>query len=322
MGNKISHRIIKKKKSRTYSARETSTISSDDSASVHIQLVPQLKTVAGRPYFEENFSTYIFPADWEEADRLQVLHFVLKHALDGNYNAKLSDIIRPGSKILDIGCGPGHWCFEIAQEFPYAEVYGIDILSSFPNKIKPKNCHFRTCDILEGLPFGDDEFDYVFMRHMLPSIKTYQWLSVLKDVKRVMKPGGTIESVELNCIPEAMSVAFEIDLHQKFEPMIEVLGFQNVTSMSKYISLGNAGKISQIWTTNLVQMGEAVRSILAPLMNLTEDEWDRTFRIMYFDELESMPWVVSNSWTLYSEKTYIAAYRFVIGKLPWIYQHW
>ncbi|CAG8469465.1 10651_t:CDS:2 [Dentiscutata erythropus] len=270
MGNKISRRIIRKKKSRNNSSREESTISSDDSNSVHIQLVPQLKTVA----------------DWEEADRLQAFHFVLKHALDGNYNAKLSNIIRPGSKIL-----ARYWmCFEIAQEFPYAEVYGIDILSTFPNKIKPNNCHFRTCDILEGLPFGDDEFDYVFMRYMLTSIKTYQWLPVLKDIKRVIKPGGTIESVELNTVHEVMLDAFEIDLQQKFEPMFEVLGFQNVSSISKYISLGkwdeNAGKIGQIFTTNTVQMAEAVKSILAPLMNLTEDEWDRMFRKMYFEEVD------------------------------------
>ncbi|CAG8657912.1 5307_t:CDS:2 [Gigaspora margarita] len=241
--------------------------------SSNAQLVPQLKTVDGRPYFEENFSTYIFPADWEEADRLQALHFALKHILDGNYSAPLSNIIKPGT-----------------QEYPYAEVYGIDILSSFPSKIKPKNCHFKTCDILEGLPFDDNEFDYIFMRHMLASIKAYQWFSVLKDIKRVLKSGGVIESVELNCTHDAMSDAFDIDLKLKFGPMFKDLGFQNVAFTSKYISLGkwdaNAGKIGQIWTTNTVQMAEAVKSILLPHMKLTDDEWDRMFKTMYFDEVD------------------------------------
>ncbi|RIB30070.1 S-adenosyl-L-methionine-dependent methyltransferase [Gigaspora rosea] len=308
MGNKISHRIIKRKnafRTNSYPSRDSNTISTGYNDSSNSQLVPQLKTVAGRPYFEENFSTYIFPADWEEADRLQALHFSLKHILDGNYSAPLSNIIKPGSKILDIGCGPGHWSFEIAQEYPYAEVYGIDILSSFPNKIKPKNCHFKTCDILEGLPFNDNEFDYIFMRHMVASIKAYQWFSVLKDIKRVLKSGGIIESVELNCTPhsigpvhtqfmklcnDAMSDAFDIDLKLKFEPMFKDLGFQNVTFTSKYISLGNwganAGKIGQIWTTNTVQMAEAVKSILLPHMKLTDDEWDRMFKTMYFDEVD------------------------------------
>ncbi|KAF0543571.1 S-adenosyl-L-methionine-dependent methyltransferase [Gigaspora margarita] len=269
MGNKISHRIIKRKKTfrtNSYPSRDSNSnaISTDYSDSSNAQLVPQLKTVDGRPYFEENFSTYI-----------------------------------------DIGCGPGHWSFEIAQEYPYAEVYGIDILSSFPSKIKPKNCHFKTCDILEGLPFDDNEFDYIFMRHMLASIKAYQWFSVLKDIKRVLKSGGVIESVELNCTPhsigpvqtqfmkicnDAMSDAFDIDLKLKFGPMFKDLGFQNVTFTSKYISLGkwdaNAGKIGQIWTTNTVQMAEAVKSILLPHMKLTDDEWDRMFKTMYFDEVD------------------------------------
>ncbi|CAG8590306.1 9586_t:CDS:2 [Dentiscutata erythropus] len=242
MGNKISRRIIKRKKStRTNSSRESSTISSRASSS-NLQLTPQLRTVAGRPYFDESFSSYIYPADWEEADRIQALHFVLKHIFNGNYS----------------------------QEFPEADVYGIDIMSSFPNQIKPNNCYFQTCDILEGLPFDDNEFDYVFMRHMNVSIKKDQWLPVLKDIKRVMKPGGVIESVELNCFPystgpvqtqfmnkmnEAMIEVLDMDLQFKLEPMFKDLEFQNVTSIT-------------------------------PVMNLTEDEWDRLQKIMYFEEID------------------------------------
>ncbi|CAG8457349.1 2179_t:CDS:2, partial [Dentiscutata erythropus] len=272
MGNKISRQIAKRKKStRTNSSGESSSDSSSN-----IQLTPQLRTLAGRPYFDESFSSYILPADWEEADRVQALHFVLKHMFNGNYCAKLSDIIKPGT-----------------QEFPEADVYGIDIASSFPNQIKPNNCHFQTCDILEGLPFDDNEFDYVFMRYMSVSIKKDQWLSVLKDIKRVMKPGGVIESVELNSFPysmgpvmiqfmnkmnDAMIEVLGMELQVKLEPMFKELSFQNVTSISKYISLGkwdeNTGKIGQIWTTNTYQMGESAKPILAAAMNLTEDEWD------------------------------------------------
>ncbi|CAG8728238.1 3260_t:CDS:2, partial [Cetraspora pellucida] len=194
-----------------------------------------------------------FPTDWEEADRIQEFHFMLKHILGGNYSAQLSNIIKPGSQILDIGCGPGHWCFEIAQEFPDADIYGIDITPSFPSKIKPKNCYFQKCDILEGLPFGDNRFDYVFMRYMLPVMKKDQWPAVLKDIKRVMKPGGIIESVELNATPysmgpiymkfnekvaETMLKSFGMDLHMKFEPLFKEMEFQNVMCTNKYISIG------------------------------------------------------------------------------------
>ncbi|CAG8462881.1 4241_t:CDS:2 [Racocetra fulgida] len=159
----------KGKKSNQTDCYEEASISTSSSSSV--PLTPQLRTIA----------------DWEEADRIQEYHFMLKHILGGNYGAPLSKIIKPGT-----------------QEFPEADVYGIDITPSFPNKIKPKNCYFQTCDILEGLPFEDNRFDYVFMRYMHSVMKKHQWPAVLKDIMRVMKPGGMIESVELNAIPYSM----------------------------------------------------------------------------------------------------------------------
>ncbi|CAG8502051.1 8447_t:CDS:2, partial [Scutellospora calospora] len=200
MGNKISIKITKKlnkKKRIKFSSSKNETLDSANSS--NSRLTSNLRIVDGRPYFDEDFSMYMFPIDWEEADRIQALHFVLKHILGGNYSAPLSNIIKPGSKILDIGCGPGH-CLETSQEFTNAEFYGIDLISTFPDMIKPPNCYFQTCNILDGLPFDDNEFDYIFMRHMLTIMKKSQWNSVLKDIMRVMKPGGVIESVELNLI--------------------------------------------------------------------------------------------------------------------------
>ncbi|CAG8549312.1 4475_t:CDS:2 [Racocetra fulgida] len=96
--------------------------------------------------------------------------------------------------------------FEIAQEFPEAYVYGIDIISSFPSDIKPSNCYFKECNISDGLPFSDNEFDYVFMRHMFLALKNHQWVPLLNEIMRVLKPGGIVEFVEFDLIPLARSV--------------------------------------------------------------------------------------------------------------------
>jgi ubiquinone/menaquinone biosynthesis C-methylase UbiE len=73
-------------------------------------------------------------------------------------------MLRKGSKILDVGCGPGTWSMEIAGEYPKSTVIGIDMTPLFPREIKPSNCAFYQCNLLNKLPFEDSSFDYVFMR--------------------------------------------------------------------------------------------------------------------------------------------------------------
>jgi ubiquinone/menaquinone biosynthesis C-methylase UbiE len=53
---------------------------------------------------------------------------------------------------------------EIAGEYPKSTIIGVDLNNVFPRDIKPINCQFHQCDALQGLPFEDDTFDYVFMR--------------------------------------------------------------------------------------------------------------------------------------------------------------
>jgi ubiquinone/menaquinone biosynthesis C-methylase UbiE len=53
---------------------------------------------------------------------------------------------------------------EIAGEYPKSTIVGVDMTGVFPRDIKPTNCQFYQCDVLQGLPFPEATFDYVFMR--------------------------------------------------------------------------------------------------------------------------------------------------------------
>ncbi len=66
---------------------------------------------------------YTLPADMEEIDRLDFLHYMLRFAFQGNYAAPITN---PGS-ILDVGAGTGRWAIEMAQAFPHARVIGLDV---------------------------------------------------------------------------------------------------------------------------------------------------------------------------------------------------
>lgn len=78
--------------------------------------------------------------------------------------APVTDVLRKGANVLDIGCGPGSWTMEMAGEYPKSTIVGVDMVPLFPKDIKPTNCLFYQNNVLNGLPFQDSTFDYVFMR--------------------------------------------------------------------------------------------------------------------------------------------------------------
>lgn len=63
--------------------------------------------------------------DFVEQDRLSLQHEIFVRALKG----KLTTTRLPAStrRILDLGTGPGHWAVSMAQQYPRAEVVGLDI---------------------------------------------------------------------------------------------------------------------------------------------------------------------------------------------------
>ncbi|KAI8142926.1 S-adenosyl-L-methionine-dependent methyltransferase [Fennellomyces sp. T-0311] len=156
----------------------------------------QYMWMAGRKYHQTPSSPYMLPCDEDEVDRLHLLHFMIRFAIQGNYLAPVSDILRKGGRVLDVGCGPGSWAMEIAGEYPKSQVVGIDINAMFPSDIKPSNCTFQQQNLLDGLPFEDASFDYIFMRFIGLGIQRKQWSKVLDELVRVLKPDGWIELAE------------------------------------------------------------------------------------------------------------------------------
>ncbi|GAA5813046.1 hypothetical protein MFLAVUS_006513 [Mucor flavus] len=149
-----------------------------------------------RKYNHVTGSNYLLPCDDEEIDRLHLQHFMIRFAIQGNYLAPVSDILRKGGRVLDIGCGPGSWSMEIAGEYPKSTVIGVDITPIYPKEIKPTNCAFYQCNVLNTLPFEDNTFDYIFMRFMSQGVESEKWPFILSELVRVLKPNGWIEWVE------------------------------------------------------------------------------------------------------------------------------
>jgi ubiquinone/menaquinone biosynthesis C-methylase UbiE len=88
----------------------------------------------------------------------------------------------------------------MATEFPSVNFTGIDQVELFPHDIRPSNVTFQKQDVLLGLPFEDNSFDFVQMRLFLLAFNRSQWQDALKEAYRVTKPGGYVQLLEVQLI--------------------------------------------------------------------------------------------------------------------------
>lgn len=100
---------------------------------------------------------YLLPKDALEDQRLNFQHHLLYRTISNHYLAPLAPTT---ASILDVGTGTGIWPIEMATLFPHAHVLGVDVaLSSLPRPL-PLNCLFSQANILQGLPFPDQQFEF------------------------------------------------------------------------------------------------------------------------------------------------------------------
>ncbi len=157
------------------------------------------RTVGGRRFVAG--VPYLLPKDMGETNRLDFQHYMLRFALKGNYAAPIQN----PRDILDVGCGTGRWAMELAQEFPRANVIGVDVApppaedgaASTPGAdARPTNYVFVQGNVLERLPFADNSFDFVHQRLLTLAVPGRRWPSVVQELLRVTRPGGWVELIE------------------------------------------------------------------------------------------------------------------------------
>ncbi|CAI2185370.1 17066_t:CDS:2, partial [Funneliformis geosporum] len=160
-------------------------------------ILDTFRYIGGRRYHNVVDSKYYLPNDLTEIDRLEKQHYLFRHIWQGNFSAPVHEHLRKKENhacVLDVGCGPGTWVTEMAYEYPSAVFVGVDISPIFPSELKkPENATFLQ-NMLDGLPFEDDTFDFVYQRFLASAISEEQWKDeVIYELYRVTKPGGWVE---------------------------------------------------------------------------------------------------------------------------------
>lgn len=106
-----------------------------------------------------------------------------------------------GASALDVCCGTGDWSFSLAESVgKKGNVIGLDFSQNMLSVAKEKNqeLNYNNLEFVHGnameLPYEDNSFDFVTIGFGLRNVPDY--MTVLKEMYRVVKPGGVVACLE------------------------------------------------------------------------------------------------------------------------------
>jgi arsenite methyltransferase len=152
--------------------------------------------------------------------------------------------IHPDARVLDVGCGSGWASRLMAQKAGKGRVVGIDISDEMVKVARESstslsNVEYRVASAGK-LPFADNEFSHSFS---MESLYYYEdILSALKEIARVVEPGGSFFSVvdlyEENRPShqwiQDLQVPVQLLSTQQYRSLFEQAGFVNIHDQRLY----------------------------------------------------------------------------------------
>ena len=119
-----------------------------------------------------------------------------------NYNPKywtqvVKDIaeyykLKPGDKILDVGCGKGFMLYDFAKLNPDFNIFGIDISKyAIENCIEPLKGKLQVGNAI-SLPYPDNHFDLVISINTHHNLDGEDIINAFNEVERVTKKNSYI----------------------------------------------------------------------------------------------------------------------------------
>jgi protein-L-isoaspartate(D-aspartate) O-methyltransferase len=108
---------------------------------------------------------------WEKVARVMVEHYGIK----------------PGDKILDVGCGKGFLLYDFTKVVPGLELHGIDISEYAIDNAKEEIKDRLQVGNATSLPFPDNYFDFVYSITTLHNLHCYDLDRALREIERVGK---------------------------------------------------------------------------------------------------------------------------------------
>lgn len=148
------------------------------------------------------FVHQVFESIADHYDRMNSLLSFRMHKVWRRFAMKKMGV-KPGDSAIDVCCGTCDWAIALAKASGTGKIIGLDfsqnMLQVAQKKLKEKGLEDQV-ELVHGdamnLPFPDNSFDYATIGFALRNVPDFVW--VLNEMKRVVKPGGLVVSLELS----------------------------------------------------------------------------------------------------------------------------
>jgi len=111
---------------------------------------------------------------------------------DGRWRPVARDIIarfglKPGMRVLDVGCAKGFLVKDLMQETPGLEAFGLDVSCYALMHCEPESVGRLHLGTAERLPFPDASFDAVLSINTIHNLDTKGCIRALREMRRVVR---------------------------------------------------------------------------------------------------------------------------------------
>lgn len=179
-----------------------------------------------------------------------------------------------GRSVLDFGCGPGHDLVGFGHFSRCERLVGVDVSSTSVSEARARlGLHGIQVEVIcvapgDPLPFADATFDHIHSSGVLHHV--VDLVTVLRELKRVLKPGGTMNVMvyHYNSIWMHLRVAYQRTLlENRFAGMSERERFARSTDGEdcpiarcyephEFIEVANAAGFNARFAGTAVSMAE------------------------------------------------------------------
>ena len=234
---------------------------------------------------------YLLPKDLQEIQRLDYQHYIFRQILKGNTFAPVDALLTQGANVLDVGCGTGCWGCEIASTYPQTQVVGFDLENVPRSASMPLNDHFQRGNVLTGLPFAAQQFQYTHQRLLVAGVPRERWPFVVGELRRVTSRSGWVELVEMGTTFHhagpatnqflawwaSISATRGIDASKVAEigALLEGAGFSAVKAHTEILPIGDwGGRIGNLLAQDMLAGWPTIRPLAHTLLQVAPDTFD------------------------------------------------
>ena len=97
--------------------------------------------------------------------------------------------VRPGARMIDLGCSNGAWTIDVARHVGASEIYGVEVMEDAASTARGRGIDVVLADLSQGLEqLEDSSFDVVHSNQVVEHVQDTDCF--MREVRRLLRPDG------------------------------------------------------------------------------------------------------------------------------------